>query len=442
MSRSGFGSGSPSASPISSPSPSPRGIYGDIEIGNYDPTSPQDDQPPDDGDEEYFDDHDTISDLSFDEENYYNKDEIIMATRTASFKVTKTNFNNRTPPIGTGIGTGMTGGRSSPAILHFSSQSSNPDISSSSSLLHLGTMKGVFLPCIHTSMFGALLMVKLPYLVAQLGILLSLTAIFLSVSSTIFTLLSLIAIATNGKMKKSAGVYSLMKKYLGPELGGAIGIFHLIQKVGVTAMYCLAASETLLTMVEFENTFDNKTTVFAISLCGLLSTFCLFPKYYQRFDEISLGLTILTLLSFVIGTMAYVTGGWSSGMPTEHRVFGDCILPHAETFHDPRRGSEALIAVSFATFLSLLYASMSGVFGASTRSGDQLSLPPSLSPTPFLNFSPLPPSSLPPLLLLPTHRISPYSARTLHPSWNTLCDLCCGGGGHLLDPRLGSGGLL
>jgi hypothetical protein len=369
------GPSSPSATPSPSPSPSPRGIYGDIEIGNYVATDHHDDR---DGDDErldmydHDDDDDTISDISFDEENYYNKDEIIMATRTASFKVTKTNLNSRTPlPAVLGSGPGAERGRASPAVL-FSSQSSNPDLNST---ILLGTLKGVFLPCIQTSMFGAMLFVKLPLLVAQLGILLSLTAIILTVSSTIFTLLSLIAIATNGKMKKSAGVYSLLKKYLGPELGGCIGIFHLVQKVGVTAMYCLAASETILTTVDYDEGFENKTTVYGIILCGTLSVFCLFPKYHQRFDEIALCLGLLTVLSFVVGTISYVSGGWAGGdMPIEHREFGDCILPHAETFRDPRRGSEALIAISFATMLSVLYTSMSGVFGASTRSGQTLSL--------------------------------------------------------------------
>jgi hypothetical protein len=310
------------------------------------------------------DDDDTISDISFDEENYYNRDEIIMATRTASFKVTRTNFQQpnqssshshsssrmRTPPIS------------------LSPQLSNSEMSTSAPLV-LGTIRGVLLPCLQTSMFGALLFVRLPWLISQLGLYLTIVATILTVGCTIFTLLSMLAIATNGKMKKSAGVYVLMKKCLGLELGGCLGIFHLIQKIGVTSMYCLAAAETALAAVEFNNGFADKTVVFAIILCAILSVFSMFPQHHKHFEDLTFGLSLLTITSFFFGTLLFVTGVWSSGISTEDREFAGCVLPHSDPGRDPRKGSEAIISSSFAKLVSILFASVSGVIGASTRSG-------------------------------------------------------------------------
>lgn len=320
---------------------------GDVELGvhhseyeNYDMRGELDDL-----------DDDTISDISFDEENYYNKDEIIVASRTTSFKVTRSNFQQQSPRIMT-------------PPMTITSQLSNTETT-----MILGTLRGVFLPCLQTSLFGALLFVKLPWLVSQLGVYLAIGGIIISACATIFSLLSLIAIATNGKMKKSAGVYVLMRKYLGLELGGCIGIYHLIQKVGVTAMYCLAASEAALASVEFDDAFSNKTTLFSIILCAILSIFCMFPQHHRHFEDITVALSLLTVISFFFGTILFVSGAWSSGMPPEDREFAACLLPSDDAFRDPRTGSKALISNTFSNHVAILFASVSGVFGASTRSG-------------------------------------------------------------------------
>lgn len=319
-----------------------------------------------DDDYEFPEDHDdTISDISFDEDNYYNRDEIIVANRTASFNVTKTNFqypqqHHQHQSLSQDSSRILT---ASPSL---SRQISNTDMAP----LVLGTIRGVLLPCLQTSMFGAILFLRLPWLISQLGLYLTLVAMILAVGCAICTLLSILAIATNGKMKKSAGVYVLVKKCLGLELGGCIGVFHLIQKVGVTAMYCLAAAETALAAVEFNDVFANKTTVFAIILCAILSVLSMFPQYHKRFEDITLGLSILTVVSFIFGTLLFVTGVWSSGISSDDREFAGCVLPHSDPGSDPRKGSEAIISTSFAKLVSILFVSVSGVIGASTRSGN------------------------------------------------------------------------
>jgi hypothetical protein len=312
-----------------------------------------------DHDSDEYEDDDTISDLSFDEENYYNKDEIITAVRTSSFQV-KSSSQFRLPSHSQIPST------LSPSPPTIPQQLSNNDFNTP---MKLGMFRGVLLPCLQSSMFGALLFVKLPFMIGKLGVYLSIVSVIIAVGCTILTLLSLVALATNGKFKKSAGVYVLVRKHLGLELGGCIGLLHLAQKIGVTSMYCLAASEVALTTVGFNQVFSNKTTVFAIILCAILSVGCFFPNLHKNIDDIALAIAGLSVTSFVFGTLIFVCGGWSSGLGSHERKYFDCVLPHTDTFNDPRTGTEALVATTFVHLLPILFSSVSGVIGASTRSG-------------------------------------------------------------------------
>ena len=320
--------------------------------------------------EEEEEDEDTISDLSFDEENYYNKEEIIMANRSSSFKIpTSTIFINKSNQNNNQSTTLTAGGGGEGA--HTSTPSTQVAASiTTSNIMKLDTIRGVLLPCLQTNMFGALLFVKLPFLLSKLGILISLFVLILSIGSTLFTLLSHVALATNGKFKKSAGLYALIKKHLGLEIGACIGLLHLVQKVGVTSMYCLAAAETALSAVGFSNVFPNKTTIFGIILCFILSIVCLFPKIHKSLEDIAVGLALLSVISFIVGTISFAADAWDGGLGSEEREFAGCFLPRSNTFHDPRDGSEALIATPFVHLLSIFYASFSGFVGASTRSGN------------------------------------------------------------------------
>ena len=69
--------------------------------------------------------------------------------------------------------------------------------------------------------------------------------IFLCSAATSLTILSLSAIATNGKIK-AGGTYYLLSRSLGPATGGAVGILFYFATLLSGAMYIIGAVEAFL----------------------------------------------------------------------------------------------------------------------------------------------------------------------------------------------------
>ncbi|CAN0588120.1 unnamed protein product, partial [Laminaria digitata] len=88
----------------------------------------------------------------------------------------------------------------------------------------LGTMKGVFQPCVQ-NILGVILFIRLPFIVGQAGILLTTLIILVAKAATTLTTLSMNAIATNGQVQ-AGGPYYIISRNLGVEVrleGGGRG---------------------------------------------------------------------------------------------------------------------------------------------------------------------------------------------------------------------------
>ncbi|CAM9196576.1 unnamed protein product, partial [Discosporangium mesarthrocarpum] len=109
----------------------------------------------------------------------------------------------------------------------------------------LGTLMGVFLPCVQNIM-GVIIFIRLPYITGQAGVLLTTLIVLVAKLTTTLTTLSMSAIATNGQVQ-DGGPYYIISRNLGVEIGGAIGtLFSLALTLGAS-LYVLGAVETLMT---------------------------------------------------------------------------------------------------------------------------------------------------------------------------------------------------
>ena len=90
----------------------------------------------------------------------------------------------------------------------------------------LGTLNGVFLPCLQ-NILGVILFLRLPWITAQAGVIHTSFIILICVASTMLTSLSLSAIATNG-IVLNGGPYFMISRTLGREIGGAIGVLFYL----------------------------------------------------------------------------------------------------------------------------------------------------------------------------------------------------------------------
>jgi amino acid transporter len=79
------------------------------------------------------------------------------------------------------------------------------------------------------------LFLRVNLIVGEAGIFQAFAILFFSTSTTFFTVLSMNAIATNGKIR-TGGVYYLISRSLGPATGGSIGILYYLASTVSSAM--------------------------------------------------------------------------------------------------------------------------------------------------------------------------------------------------------------
>ncbi|KAF5752707.1 cation-chloride cotransporter 1 [Tripterygium wilfordii] len=124
--------------------------------------------------------------------------------------------------------------------------------------LKLGTMMGVFVPCLQNIM-GIIYYIRFSWIVGMAGIGESLLLVAFCGSCTFLTGISLSAIATNGAMK-GGGPYYLIGRALGPEVGVSIGLCFFLGNAVAGSLYVLGAVETFLKAVPAAGIFRETIT--------------------------------------------------------------------------------------------------------------------------------------------------------------------------------------
>ncbi|XP_076946383.1 cation-chloride cotransporter 1-like [Bidens hawaiensis] len=122
----------------------------------------------------------------------------------------------------------------------------------------LGTMMGVFIPCLQ-NILGIIYYIRFSWIVGIAGISESLFVVTLCGLCTFLTAISLSAIATNGAMK-GGGPYYLIGRALGPEVGVSIGLCFFLGNAVAGSMYVLGAVETFLNAVPKAGIFRETIT--------------------------------------------------------------------------------------------------------------------------------------------------------------------------------------
>eukprot|EP01041_Mallomonas_annulata_P008954 gene8954-18525_t len=227
----------------------------------------------------------------------------------------------------------------------------------------MGAIDGVLLPFLQSNMVGAILFIRLPYITGQAGVVLAAVIFIICVMSTSLTLLSLSALASNGKINKSGGLYQLVSRNLGLELGGATGLLFYLGKCLAGSMYCLGASETFLTGLGLKDQFPWDHQIIALAMCLILTLIAHFldSKYIDRMGHMFLVIAALTILFFTIGGFAFADQTWNGSIDPYGRITNDNPLP--QFTHD-----EMLrYTPTFFSMLALYYPSVTGIMTGSNR---------------------------------------------------------------------------
>ncbi|XP_068218674.1 solute carrier family 12 member 4 isoform X2 [Palaemon carinicauda] len=192
------------------------------------------------------------------------------------------------------------------------------DASKSKPVAKLGTVMGVYLPCIQ-NIFGVILFIRMPWIVGTAGAVLAFTIVFICCCTTFLTGISMSAIATNGVVP-AGGSYFMISRSLGPEFGGAVGLLFYIGTTIAGAMYIIGAVEILLTYMapvlsifgdftKDPNIMYNNFRVYGTILLWIMCTIVsIGVAFVSKFAAIALACVIGSIIAILVGIFVNING--------------------------------------------------------------------------------------------------------------------------------------
>ncbi|XP_073912066.1 solute carrier family 12 member 3 isoform X3 [Castor canadensis] len=230
--------------------------------------------------------------------------------------------------------------------------------------VRFGWVKGVMIRCM-LNIWGVILYLRLPWITAQAGIVLTWVIILLSVMVTSITGLSISAISTNGKVK-SGGTYFLISRSLGPELGGSIGlIFAFANAVGV-AMHTVGFAETVRDLLQEHDTpivdpINDIRIVGVITVTVLLGISLAGMEWESKAQVLFFLVIMVSFANYLVGTLI---------PPSEDKASKGFFSYHGDIFVQNLVPSWRGVDGSFFGMFSIFFPSATGILAGANISGD------------------------------------------------------------------------
>ena len=209
----------------------------------------------------------------------------------------------------------------------------------------LGTINGVFVPCL-LDILGTVLFLRIGFSVGEAGLIGTLGVFALSEVIAVLTVLSLSALASNGRMP-GGGSYYLISRSLGPAFGGAVGVlFYISYAVGVS-FYIVSFAGAVATTIGYDATKALPSTdAFVVLGIGSFSLFVLLIVSCCGagcFAKINIGI-FLVLFASIMYTIIYLFA--SGDKTTKHCENPDGVFPNATGYCDHHWPSVATLKLN------------------------------------------------------------------------------------------------
>jgi solute carrier family 12 (potassium/chloride transporter), member 4/6 len=155
-----------------------------------------------------------------------------------------------------------------------------------------------------------IIFMRINYIVGEAGIFQSFVILFFSCMTTFLTVLSMSAIATNGKIR-TGGVYYMISRSLGPSTGGSIGILYYLATTFSAAMSILGSIEAIHVAAKFSlGPMAFSMRFFSFMMLGALAVTNLFgARFVNRAGTVLIFFVFVSILSMVIGLFSSKSRG-------------------------------------------------------------------------------------------------------------------------------------
>ncbi|XP_065219429.1 solute carrier family 12 member 4 isoform X3 [Planococcus citri] len=213
----------------------------------------------------------------------------------------------------------------------------DPDAKPQRGGARMGTLVGVYLPCIQ-NIFGVILFIRLTWVVGTAGAVFGFLIVLLCCCVTMLTAISMSAIATNGVVP-AGGSYFMIGRSLGPECGGAVGLLFYTGTTLAASMYIIGAIEILITYMapglsifgdftKDPSIMYNNFRVYGTFMLWILGLIVFVGvKLVNKFGAVALAMVLLSILAVYIGIFQNAYGSEKLHMC----VFGTRLMQMNDT---------------------------------------------------------------------------------------------------------------
>ncbi|CAK1542154.1 unnamed protein product [Leptosia nina] len=173
--------------------------------------------------------------------------------------------------------------------------------------IKLGWIQGVLIPCL-LNIWGVMLFLRIAWIVAQAGIGLTIAIICLSGVVCIITTLSLSAICTNGELQ-GGGVYYIVSRSLGAELGASVGIMFAFANAVAASMNTIGFCESLNELLKSYNLKIVDNDVNDIRIVGAIALFvmcliCAFGMDWEtKTQNFLITIIVVAIFNYILGVL-------------------------------------------------------------------------------------------------------------------------------------------
>lgn len=202
-----------------------------------------------------------------------------------------------------------------------------------------GTFLGVYVPCI-LMLFGVIIFLRLGWIVGIVGLPSALAIITLAASIALITTLSMSSIATNTEVGRG-GVYYMLSRSLGLDVGAAIGIPLFFRQSLTIAFCCIGFGESL-------HDLNPSWSIFNISI----STLALLTILAYTSVRGALKVQVVIFIAIVGSLISLFTGGEVAPMDP------DIFIP------------PSFVSLGFWGVFAIFFPAMTGMESSVSLSGD------------------------------------------------------------------------
>ena len=258
-----------------------------------------------------------------------------------------------------------------------------------------GTFSGVFTPSILT-ILGVIMYLRLPMIVGEAGLFVTLGIILVAHVISITTGLSVSSIATDKKVQ-AGGTYYMISRSLGLPMGGTLGLALFVGLSFSVSLYLIGFAESFLSYWGFEVTRDTIRIAGSIMLVLVTVLTLISTSLAIRTQYLIMGAIVLSLISVFFGSIQEIPAQpWLSN-PTSTvpvMVLFGIFFPAVTGFEagvsmsgdlvNPKKsiplGAIAAIGVGFVVYIALAVFLAFTVDGRALASDPQVLLKTALVP--------------------------------------------------------------